>query len=224
MEPKKNPDKDIYRHTLKFFLLGLIISVAISITAFEWRSKKEEILVCSFDQPMEILLDTKSIPHEPAPAPPTVKPISTKTIPSENIPMRFIESDKIPEDMDDSVRTESFIPDAAGLPNEASDDILLFPEVRPIPIGGYEAFYKFIGKTLKYPRIAQRSHVEGKVFIEFVIDRNGSVTQLKIIKGIGSGCDDEAMRVLALTQWDPGKQRGKPVMVRMTIPINFVMD
>lgn len=134
MEPKKNPDKDIYRHTLKFFLLGLIISVAISITAFEWRSKKEEILVCSFDQPMEILLDTKSIPHEPAPAPPTVKPISTKTIPSENIPTRFIESDKIPEDMDDSVHTEPFIPDAAGLPNEASDDILLFPEVRPIPI------------------------------------------------------------------------------------------
>jgi len=87
-----------------------------------------------------------------------------------------------------------------------------------------ESFYRFIGKTLKYPKRAQYTGTQGKVFIEFVIDKNGHVTNMKVIKGIGSGCDEEAMRVLALTKWQPGRQRGKPVKVRMTMPLNFVLN
>jgi protein TonB len=94
----------------------------------------------------------------------------------------------------------------------------------PKPEGGLEAFYKFVGKNLKYPKRAQYTHTQGKVYVEFIVDKNGIVSDLKVVKGIGSGCDEEAMRVLALTKWQPGRQRGKPVKVRMTMPLNFVLN
>ena len=65
------------------------------------------------------------------------------------------------------------------------------------------------------------SDLEGRVFVEFIINRNGDLSDLKVIRGIGAGCDEEAVRVLALTKWEPGKQRGKPVRVKMILPIHF---
>lgn len=78
-----------------------------------------------------------------------------------------------------------------------------------------------MANNIRYPRNAQRQSVEGKVFVEFVIDKRGLPSQFRVIKGIGAGCDEEAMRVIALSKWKPGKQRGIPVNVRMVIPIAF---
>jgi protein TonB len=90
------------------------------------------------------------------------------------------------------------------------------------PIGGMPAFYEFVGKKLKYPAQARRMGVEGKVFVEFVIERDGTITDVKAIKGIGAGCDEEAVRVLqSAPKWKAGKQRGKPVRQRMVLPIAF---
>ena len=84
------------------------------------------------------------------------------------------------------------------------------------------AFYEFVGKKLKYPAQARRMGIEGKVFVEFVIERDGTITDVKAIKGIGAGCDEEAVRVLQTApKWKPGKQRGKPVRQRMVFPIAF---
>ncbi len=113
---------------------------------------------------------------------------------------------------------------AFDLPPEDTTQILLIAEVQPKPEGGYESYYAQLSKNLKYPRQAIRQHVDGRVYVEFVVDRNGTVSQVKVIKGIGAGCDEEAMRVLALTKWEPGKQRGKPVNVRMIIPVIFKMN
>jgi protein TonB len=223
METKKNPDKDIYRHTSKFFLLGLIISVTMVITAFEWQSKKKVMVVRIIDQPMESLLEVKATKQEPTHVPPLIKQTSTKSISTEVL-KTFVESDASPEIDQELDNDEPLKPLVNELPNESFEDIFLFAEVQPTPTGGYENFYSYISKNLKYPRTAQRSHIEGKVFIEFVIDKNGSVTQLKIIKGIGSGCDEEAIRVLAQSRWEPGRQRGKPVKVRMAMSVNFVLD
>jgi len=77
---------------------------------------------------------------------------------------------------------------------------------------------------LKYPLRATRQEVQGKVYVEFVIDLLGEPSQLKIIKGIGAGCDEEALRVIAKSRWEPGRQRGRPVNVRMVIPITFRLE
>ncbi|MDZ7649865.1 MAG: TonB family protein [Cytophagales bacterium] len=224
METKKNPGKDIYRHTSKFFLLGLIISITMVITAFEWRSKDKVIVIRIIDQPMESFLEVKTTQHESTPAPPLIKQTSTKVISTEVLKTSLAESDASPEIDQELDNDEPLTPLVNTLPNESFEDIFLFAEVQPTPLGGYENFYSYISKRSKYPRMAQRSHTEGKVFIEFVVDKNGSATHLKIIKGIGSGCDEEAIRMLSQTRWEPGRQRGKPVKVRMAMSVNFVLD
>jgi protein TonB len=85
-----------------------------------------------------------------------------------------------------------------------------------------QAFYEYVGKKLKYPAQARRMNIEGKVFVEFVVNRDGSLVDVKVMKGIGAGCDEEAVRVIqSAPAWKPGKQRGKPVRQRMVLPITF---
>ena len=91
----------------------------------------------------------------------------------------------------------------------------------PEPIGGWAAFYKTLTKNFKYPKQAQRVGANGKVFVEFTVNDKGELSHFKIIKGIGYGCDEEAKRVIALTKWTAGKQRGRPVNVKMVQPIVF---
>jgi TonB family protein len=90
------------------------------------------------------------------------------------------------------------------------------------PREGIAAFYGFIGKNIAYPKQARKQKIQGKVFVEFIVERDGSVTKVKTIKGIGGGCDEEAERVIALSpKWIPGRQRGKTVRQKMVLPINF---
>ena len=84
------------------------------------------------------------------------------------------------------------------------------------------AFYEFVQKKLKYPSQARRMGIEGKVFVQFVVDKAGNITEVTTVRGIGAGCDEEAVRVIKDSpQWKPGKQRGKSVKVRMILPITF---
>jgi TonB family protein len=95
-------------------------------------------------------------------------------------------------------------------------------ETMAIPKGGLLEFYKFIGKEMVYPIKARRKGIEGKVFIRFVIDKDGSIIEVEIVKGIAKICDDEAVRVMKLSpKWNPGLQRGRPVKQRYTLPIIF---
>lgn len=91
--------------------------------------------------------------------------------------------------------------------------------------GGMEALMKYIGKNVKYPAIARRLSVEGKVYVSFVIDENGNVVEVQSIKGIGSGCDEEAVRVMAgMPSWTPGRQGNKAVRVKFVLPLKFEMN
>lgn len=100
-----------------------------------------------------------------------------------------------------------------------------FVENMPVFPGGEEALLAFIGRNVRYPSAAKRMGIEGRVYLSFVIDATGAVTSVEILKGIGAGCDEEAIRVVEmLPTFDPGKQRGVPVNVRMQLPINFRLE
>lgn len=226
MEAKKNPQHDVHRQSGKFFLIGLTLSVTLAIMAFEWRSEKVFYPEREFDKThTEATFQLKS--HTIAPEQVIVP--KKKLRPIQKVINLTTESTTENTQTDENPIVE-FDPQAAigfdsiALDPEPQETIHLFPEVKPEPTGGMDAFYKFVGKNLKYPKRAQHTNTQGKVFIEFVIDKNGQVTDMKVVKGIGSGCDEEAMRVLALTKWQPGRQRGKPVKVRMTMPLNFVLN
>lgn len=98
-------------------------------------------------------------------------------------------------------------------------------DTQPIPMRGIKQFYSFISENMKYPTEAKKAGVEGKVFVEFVVDKNGKLTEVKTIKGIGHGCDKEAERVLkAAPKWTPGNVVDMNVAVRMILPINFKLE
>ena len=128
-------------------------------------------------------------------------------------------------EMNEDTRIEAvvFIEDTqAGIPEEKVDEIFTIVEEQPSPDGGIKSFYEFVSKNLNYPAQARRMGMEGRVFVEFVVEKDGSLTDIKVVKGIGAGCNEEAVRVLSLApNWNPGKQRGREVRVRMIMPIMF---
>jgi periplasmic protein TonB len=107
-------------------------------------------------------------------------------------------------------------------PEPATPDILVISEVKPEFPGGDKELYKFLMKNLSYPNAAVRANVEGKVYVKFVVEKDGSIGNLQILKSVGFGCDEEALRVLkSMPSWSPGKQNGKAVRVYYTMPIVF---
>lgn len=88
-----------------------------------------------------------------------------------------------------------------------------------------EAMYKFISDNVKYPSEALSKGISGTVYVTFVVERDGSLSDIKVIKGIGGGCDEEAIMVVKLMpKWNPGKQNGKTVRVQYNIPLRFIKD
>jgi protein TonB len=105
---------------------------------------------------------------------------------------------------------------------EETEEIFVIVEEYPVPIGGMAAFYQYVNNNIKYPAQALSLGLQGRVFIQFVVGKDGSITDATLIRGIGGGCDEEAIRVvMAAPGWNPGKQRGKPVNVKMVLPITF---
>jgi periplasmic protein TonB len=229
MEAKKNPAKDIHRMSFMFFQIGLGISIALVITAFEWRTevRKPRPRITAQDDFTLVLIPptihTNPEPQAPQPEKQAIKPKSIDVISDEPLEAKGEEPDAITIDQTELPSSKSI-----NLPTEepeiCHDCLISFPDRPAEPVGGYEGFYSIIRKNLKYPRQAQRMDVQGKVTVEFIVNRDGVPSDFKIIRGIGAGCDEEAMRVLALTKWNPGKQRGKPVRVKMIMPITFVLN
>jgi protein TonB len=108
---------------------------------------------------------------------------------------------------------------------EESNEAFIHVEVQPSFAGGTSEMYKFLSKTLKYPSPAQRANVEGKVFMTFIVERDGSITDVQVIKAVGFGLDEEATRAIKLMpKWIPGKQNGRNVRVKFTMPVIFKLE
>ena len=105
---------------------------------------------------------------------------------------------------------------------EKVDEIFDVVETQPSPPGGMSAWNKYLSDNLKYPTQARRMGVEGSVIVVFVVNTDGSIQDVEVLRGIGGGCDEEAVRVVkGAPKWEPGKQRGRPVRTRMRLPIRF---
>lgn len=103
-----------------------------------------------------------------------------------------------------------------------SDEVFLVVEKMPEFEGGLDAWNNFLKNELKYPDQAQRMGIEGRVFVSFIVQPNGEITDIQPVRGIGGGCDEEALRVLKKSPyWTPGEQRGKKVATRMNVVISF---
>lgn len=221
MESKKTPKADLNKKTGLHLSIGLVISLAVITLAFEWKSYDAQSLVDlgSLDDTFE---DVMEIPptEQPPPPPPKIQQPEIIEVPDEEEIEDEIEIDLDVEITEDTQIEQMVFEEAPE--EEESDEIFMVVEDQPEPQGGMAAFYEYVGKNLKYPSQARRMGVEGKVFVQFVVDKDGSINDVQAIKGIGAGCDEEAVRVIkAAAKWKPGKQRGRPVKVRMVLPITF---
>jgi protein TonB len=166
--------------------------------------------------------DLMDIPQTQQPPPPPPKKVQPEIIevPDEEEIEEEIEIDLDVEMTEETVIEEVVFEEAPE--EEAVDEIFTIVEDQPTPNGGMSAFYQFVQKKLKYPAQARRMGIEGKVFVQFVVDKDGTLTEVQAVKGIGAGCDEEAERVIkSAPRWNPGKQRGRAVKVRMILPITF---
>ncbi|WP_370513178.1 energy transducer TonB [Fulvivirga sp. M361] len=205
------------------FSIGLFLSFLLVVGLFEWKSsdRSGSLEIAGIADDFEELMD---IPVTEQPPPPPVKKIQQPNIVEVEVD-EIIEEIEI--DFDVEITEETVIEefDSEGLElmeEEEADEIFTIVEVKPEPQGGMAAFMSFIAKNIKYPDAALRTRVQGKVFVQFVVNSDGSLVDIEVIKGIGGGCDEEAVRVISKApNWIPGKQRGKPVRVRMMAPVFF---
>ncbi len=103
--------------------------------------------------------------------------------------------------------------------------IVFIVEQMPVFPGGEDSMYKFITANVTYPQVAREKNISGTVIIIFIVEQDGSITNAKVVKGIGGGCDEEALRVVKLMpKWNPGKQAGKPCRVQFQLPLKFSLS
>lgn len=107
-------------------------------------------------------------------------------------------------------------------PIKEENEVFTIVEQSAQPLGGMIEFYQYVAQSMKYPKQARKLGIEGRVFVEFVVDKHGNLTEVKALKGIGAGCDAEAVRTISnAPPWKPGKQRGKAVKQKIVLPISF---
>ncbi len=221
VEEKKNPKADLSRTTGLFLNVGLVVSLLLVILAFENKIYDDGSLV-NLNAASEDFEDLMDVPQTEQPPPPPPKKVQPEII---EVPDEEEIEDEIEIDLDVEMTEETVIEEVVfdDAPEEEDvDEIFTIVEDQPTPIGGISAFYQYVQKKMKYPAQARRMGIEGKVFVQFVVDKDGSITEVKAVKGIGAGCDEEAVRVIkGSPKWKPGKQRGRSVKVRMILPITF---
>jgi protein TonB len=219
---KKYYSVDINKYSGLLANIGLAISLAVVLTAFEFPNFDDAKItdLGSLNNELEEMVEIPPTEQLPPPPPKIQQPEILEVDDDEVIEDQI----EVNLDMEANEKTviEEIIVREAPAAKEEVDEIFEIVEEGAEPIGGYEAFYKYVKKNIKYPNQAKRMGVEGKVYVQFVVDKDGSITEVKAIRGIGAGCDEEAVRILAeAPKWKPGKQRGRPVKQRIVLPINF---
>ncbi|WKN45538.1 energy transducer TonB [Tunicatimonas pelagia] len=225
MIPKKNPALD-YNHLRPLFLsIGLATSMLMVTAVFEWKTYESAELVELAAAMTDQYEDVLEIPPTNQPPPPPPKIIQPEIIAvADEIEIDDLEISLDIEIHESTAVEEREFSNVIEEPEEEMvDEIFVVVEQFPEPVGGMIAFYQYVQENMKYPGRAQKMRVEGKVFIQFIVFPDGSIQDIQAIKGIGSGCDEEALRVVKESpiEWIPGKQRGVPVKVKMVLPITF---
>ncbi len=223
MEEKKSPRANLENKKLMFIQIGMVISLLVAWLAFEHKSyDKREIDPSLLNR--EVVVDeemveiTKQEEQKPQPV----------EMPKQTTQLEIVQDDVEVEDIEINAEVEqNEVIEEYIAPEVVEDDVVeqeIFKIVEEMPSfpGGEQKLMEFVSKNIKYPQIARETGIQGRVFVNFVVEPDGSVSNVSVLRGIGGGCDEEAMRVVkSMPKWKPGKQRGKAVRVQYMLPVNF---
>ena len=227
MEIKKSPKADLEPKKVIFTQIGLVVALSLVLIAFEWTTT--DVAVSSMQMAEDVAAEEEIIPItrqeevKPPPPPPPPKVSDVLNIVDDDVEL----DDELV--LLDTESNENITVDykAVEVQEEEEADAPVFFIVEEMPVfpGGEEALRKYIAQSVKYPAIAQENGIQGRVFVAFVVNTKGEVTDVKIARGVDPNLDKEAIRVVnSMPKWSPGKQRGKAVKVSYTVPINFVLQ
>lgn len=227
MEIKKSPKADLENKKIISVLIGLVVALGILFVAFEWSQSDVTVYEEALQGAAEVdeeLVDITFRSETPPPPPP---PQQQETVLSDVIEIKenteTVETaDFSTEDQSDK-RVEIQAPIAA--PEEEPEDqkkIHVIVEKMPEFKGGAEAMNNFLVRNIKYPLIAQENNIQGRVICQFVVNSDGRIVDVEVVRGVEASLDAEAVRVIkSMPPWTPGKQGGKNVRVKYTLPIRF---
>lgn len=221
MKPVKNKKVDLKAYYTLFLEIGLIITLIIFLVAtkIELQPSSREIELVDQQEKivMEEIINTKqevkppSIPRPPVPVAVPNDEIIGEEIINIDAEINFDEALEIPPPPKDTGNENK----------EVTEDFFVVVEQMPELIGGIQSLHEYI----RYPKQAQKSNIEGLVMIQFIITETGEIENPQVIRGIGGGCDEEALRVVKEhAKFKPGMQRGTPVRVQYTLPIRFKLQ
>jgi protein TonB len=229
METKKTKKADLENKRNTFFLIGLVLALGATFLAFEWKAKptKAESLgiVQSQEVEEEIIPITREPEVKPPPPPPPPQVVEVLNIVDDDVE---IEDELTIEDSE--ADEETFIDIQPVLQNKEEEEIeeqkifYIVEDPAEFP-GGDRALYKYISDNVRYPVIAQENGIQGKVYVKFVVNEQGKVSDAQVLRGVDPSLNQEALRVInSLPEFKPGKQRGNPVKVYYNAFINFQLQ
>ena len=221
MEEKKSPKANLENKKLTFILIGLIISLAVAWAVFEIKSYDKRELA-DIGRTVEVveeeMVEITKQEQKPQPV----------EVPKQTTQIQVVEDDvefddvEINAEVDQNEVIEEYV-----APEIVEDEVVeaeIFTVVEQMPEfpGGMNRLAEYLATNIRYPQLARESGIQGRVFINFVVEADGSVTNVRVIRSLGGGCDEEAMRVVRnMPRWTPGRQRGRAVRVSYNLPVNF---
>lgn len=230
--------RDLNEKRVLFFEIGLIIALGAALLAFNWKSVEETWSApITYNPEWDRVQTVEDVTPQTrqrtfAPPPPDIK-LSTAPLSGniETVLQDILESEmattEITSDRDVAIPASAFTGESPSIaiPDEGvsgESEVFVVVEEMPSFPGGDARLLEFLYRELRYPSLALESKIQGLVVVQFIIDENGSITQPSITRGIGGGCDEEALRVVkSMPVWKPGKQRGRAVKVRYNLPVRF---
>ena len=226
MEIKKTPKADLENKKSTWLLVGYVIVLAFMFIAFEWT--KRDIKIDTSQAITDLVFEEEIIPiteqpEQAAPPPPPAAPPIAETL-------TIVEDDADVEETTIATSEETnqaveikYVPVAVEEEEPEEQTIFEVVEHMPeFPNGGMAGLMQYLSKNIKYPTIAQENGTQGRVTVQFVVNRDGSIVDAKVLRGVDPYLDKEAIRVISsMPKWKPGMQRGKAVRVKYTVPVMF---
>lgn len=224
MEVKKSPKADLEGKKSTWLLIGYVVVLAFLFVAFEWTQR--DIKIDTSQAVADVIFETEIIPitetpEQVAPPPPdaptmadVLEIVDDKTEVEETVMA-------ITEDVGQKVDVK-YVP--VQVIEEEPEEQTIFEVVEQMPDfpGGQAALMQYLAKNIKYPTIAQENGTQGRVIVQFVVNKDGSIVDAKVVRSVDPYLDKEALRVInTMPKWKPGMQRGKPVRVKFTVPVMF---
>ncbi len=227
MIAKKDPKLNFEKKRFVFFQVGLITAGTMMLVAFRWSTPVDNQITEVIETKVQAdpLYELVDKPEPQKPDPQVERTISTPIISDEVNPVDKLKDEgKIEpfiDPLDIKIGTSTKTPPKDGITDQ---DTFEFVEKQPEFNGGDEAMMAYFRKTMKYPEISAQLGEQGRVYVKFLVNKDGTITDVKIEKGVTRELDNEALRVVKkMPNWIPGKQRGRPVNVWYIVPINFTL-